>query len=116
VALSAFATERRSAAPLMLSAGQQWIDIYCSLAAQQQTRSSGVRLADIQTDRQTPDHYIDPAPHTNWIVPIKSLSNTDGHLSNLNRLSINKAVTIIKRVVMSEISKIETRLLSTARP
>jgi len=50
VALSAFAAERRSAAPLTLSAGQQSIDIFCSPAAQQQTRSSGVRRANNGTD------------------------------------------------------------------
>jgi len=26
---------------------------------------------DRQTDRQTPYHFIDPAPHTMWEVPIK---------------------------------------------
>jgi len=53
VALSAFATERRAAAPLLLSAGQQSIDISCPSGAQQQTRSSGVRRTKGGTDRQT---------------------------------------------------------------
>jgi len=65
VALPAFAAERRDTAPLLLSAGQQLIDISCLPGDQQQTRSSGVQRAndgtDGQTDRRTPDRCIDPA-------------------------------------------------------
>jgi len=40
VTLPAFAAERRVAAPLLLSTGQQSIDISCPPGAQQQTRNS----------------------------------------------------------------------------
>jgi len=46
VALPPFAAARRAAAQLLLSAGQQSADISCSLGTQQQTRISGVRLAN----------------------------------------------------------------------
>jgi len=46
VALPAFAAARRAAARLLLSAGQQSIDISCSPRQQQQTRSSGVQWAN----------------------------------------------------------------------
>jgi len=62
VALSAFAAERRTK-----------IDISCPPTVQQQTHGSGVRLAndgtDGQTDRRTPDRYIEPASHTMPSVP-----------------------------------------------
>jgi len=41
VALPAFTAARRAAARLLLSAGQQSVDISCSLDPQQQTRSGG---------------------------------------------------------------------------
>jgi len=40
VTLPAFAAKRRVAAPLLLSTGQQSIDISCPPGAQQQTRNS----------------------------------------------------------------------------
>jgi len=40
VTLPAFAAERRVAAPLLLSTGQQSIDIFWPPGAQQQTRNS----------------------------------------------------------------------------
>jgi len=43
--LPAFAAEHRDAAPLLLRAGQQAMDVSCPPGAQQQTRSSGVRRA-----------------------------------------------------------------------
>jgi len=55
VALPAFTAARRAAARLLLSAGQQSVDISCSLDPQQQTRSGG-RMG--QTDRQTDGHRI----------------------------------------------------------
>ena len=72
VTLLALVTERRAAAPLLLSAVQQSINTSCPPGTQQQTRNSSVRRAndetdrqtDGQTDRRTPDRYIDLAPHT----------------------------------------------------
>jgi len=65
---------RRAAALLLLGVRRPLpsIDICCRRGAQQQTRRSGVRRVndetDSQTDRQTdgrtPDSFIDPAPHT----------------------------------------------------
>jgi len=54
VALPAFADVRRAAAPLLLSAGQQSIDISCPSGAQQQTRGGGrmMRQTDRRTDRR----------------------------------------------------------------
>jgi len=58
---------------LLLSAGQQSIDISCSPDPQQQTRSIGERR-DRQTDGRTPYRYIDPIPHiTTRAVPKSAL-------------------------------------------
>jgi len=51
--LSAFAAERRAAAPLLLSAGQQSIDISCPPGAQQQTRRTPLLWSNDGTDRRT---------------------------------------------------------------
>ena len=44
------------------------IDIFCPHGAQQQTRQPPLLLSidgtDKQTDRRTPDRYVDRAPHT----------------------------------------------------
>jgi len=53
VTLPAFAAVRRAAAQLLLSAVQQSIGISCPPGAQQQTRTSRVRLASDGTDRRT---------------------------------------------------------------
>jgi len=57
VALPAFAAARRAAARLLLTAGpsamQQSIGILWPPSPQQQTRSSGERRPNGQTDRQT---------------------------------------------------------------
>jgi len=64
VALPAFAVERRPAAPLLLCAGQQSIDILPagrSAENPQQRRAAGElwdRQTDRQTERRTPDRYI----------------------------------------------------------
>jgi len=52
VTLLALVTERRAAAPLLLSAVQQSINTSCLPGAQQQTRNSSVRRANDETDRQ----------------------------------------------------------------
>jgi len=54
VPLPAFAAVRRAAAPLLLRAGQQSIDISCPSGAQQQTRGGGrmMRQTDRRTDRR----------------------------------------------------------------
>jgi len=76
VALPAFAAARRAAARLLLTAHpprvKQSINISCPPGQRQQTRSSSTRLpngTDRQTDGQTPDSCIDPAPHTMRTVP-----------------------------------------------
>ena len=53
VTLLALVTERRAAAPLLLSAVQQSINTSCPPGTQQQTRNSSVRRANDETDRQT---------------------------------------------------------------
>jgi len=54
VTLSAFAAERRR----LLS-----VDICCQRGAQQQIRRTPLLLSIDGADRQTPDRFIDPAPH-----------------------------------------------------
>jgi len=58
VALPAFAAEYRAAAPLLLSAVQQSTDISCRPGAQQQARSSGVRVMGHTDEGQTDGHPI----------------------------------------------------------
>ena len=70
LALSAFAAARRAAARLLLSAGQQSIDISCSPGPQQQTRGSGERQVN-GTDRRTDTVY-----RTTRAVPIIITSET----------------------------------------
>jgi len=54
VALPTIAAAHYAPMPLLLSAGQQLIDISCQLGTQQQTHSSGVQRAnDGMTDRWT---------------------------------------------------------------
>jgi len=53
VALSAFAAEHCAAEPLLLSAGQQSIDISCPSDAQQKTCSSSMQRANDKTNKQT---------------------------------------------------------------
>jgi len=80
VAQTAFAAVCRTAAPLLMSTGQQLIDISCPPGTQQQTLSSSIRqandgtdrLTDRWTDRRTPYHSTDPAPHTMEAVSINS--------------------------------------------
>jgi len=54
VTLPAFAAERRR----LLS-----VDICCQRGAQQQIRRTPLLLSIDGADRQTPDRFIDPAPH-----------------------------------------------------
>jgi len=68
MALPAFAAERRAAAPLLPAAWrpQLSIDISSLHGAQQQTRRTLLRSndgTDRRTDGQTPNRFIDPAPH-----------------------------------------------------
>ena len=69
VTLLAFAAERRAAAPLLLSADRAAIDRYIlPPGTQQQTCSSGMRLANYGTDGQTdsrPLHRSCSALYTN---------------------------------------------------
>jgi len=61
--LSAGACSTALAARLQLS-----IDISCPQAAHQQTRWPLLLLSTDGTDRRTPDHYRDTAPHTVQVV------------------------------------------------
>ena len=76
VTLLAFAAERRAAAAERCGRAAS-IDISCPPGAQQQTHSSAVQQAndgtEAQTDRRTPDRYIEPAAYSMQAVPVKGV-------------------------------------------
>jgi len=68
---SAFAAERRAAAPLLLDARRSLsIDVFCQRDAFQQTRRKLLLLSNDGTDRQTLNLFIDsaPAPRSKTLV------------------------------------------------
>jgi len=67
--LLAFAAERHAAAPLLLSAGACYQSMYPVRGALQIWIERRL-LSTGQTDRRTPDRYIDPAPHAMRAVSI----------------------------------------------